>query len=85
MLVNTSSATKKYPKKGIDISLILDEFGTMEEKEERIEEPMNTIDKKHISKVLVELAEENLKCPDNRQYVSMSGVIKVKSKVQTQW
>lgn len=46
---------------------------------------MSTIDKKYISKVLVELAEENLRCPENRQFVSMSGVIKVKSKVQTQW
>jgi len=46
---------------------------------------MSTFDKKHVSKVLVELAEDNLRCPDNRQYVSMSGVIKVKRKVQTQW
>lgn len=53
--------------------------------EEKTTENMNSIDSKHVSKVLVELAEENLKCPNDRQYVSMSGVIKVKSKVQTQW
>ncbi|MEQ9404984.1 MAG: hypothetical protein RIM99_15435 [Cyclobacteriaceae bacterium] len=57
----------------------------MENKEEINQKKMSTIDKRHVSKVLVELAEENLKCPENRQYVSMSGVIKVKSKVQTQW
>lgn len=71
---------------GIDNWELLNEFGNMENKiDTKEEEPMNTIDKKHISKVLVELAEEDLKCPDNRQYVSISGVIKVKSKVQTQW
>ena len=70
---------------GIDIRCTPFEFWDMEEKEDKKREPKKTIDKKHISKVLVELAEENLKCPDNRQYVSMSGVIKVKSKVQTQY
>ncbi len=48
-------------------------------------EPSEVFDKKRISRVLVELAEECLRCPDNRHYVSMRGVIKVKSKVQTQW
>ncbi len=71
---------------GIDIWSIRHEFGLcMEETKDTSEEQMSTIDKKHVSKVLVELAEENLKCPENRQYVSMSGVIKVKSKVQIQW
>lgn len=42
-------------------------------------------DSKRISKTLVEQAEEDLRCPESRQYVSMKGVIKVKSKVQTQW
>lgn len=57
----------------------------MKEAEQNEIDMMNSIDKKHVSKVLVELAEENLRCPDDRQYVSMSGVIKVKSKVQTPW
>ncbi len=57
----------------------------MEEQKDASEEAMNTIDKKQLSKVLVELAEENLRCPENRRYVSISGVVKVKSKVQTQW
>lgn len=57
----------------------------MEEQENNPSDKMNSIDKKHVSKVLVEHAEESLRCPNDRQYVSMSGVIKVKSKVQTQW
>lgn len=57
----------------------------MNEKEDITIKEMNSIDSKHVSKVLVELAEENLRSPEDRQYVSMSGVIKVKSKVQTQW
>ena len=57
----------------------------MKEQKNRPSNRMNSIDKKHVAKVLVEHAEESLKCPDDRQYVSMSGVIKVKSKVQTQW
>ena len=50
-----------------------------------IAEALEVFDKKHIAKVLVELAEEHLRCPDNRRYVSIYGLIKVKNKVQTQW
>lgn len=75
---------ENYPKLGIDKEVLTSEFGIMDA-HEKLEKTMNAIDKKHISRVLVELAEEYLRCPENRQYVSMSGVIKVKSKVQTQW
>lgn len=63
----------------------LNEFTSWIDLKQKEEPMMSTFDKKHVSKVLVELAEDNLRCPDNRQYVSMSGVIKVKRKVQTQW
>ena len=69
---------------GIDFWKIENDISYMNE-EKAIMEKEVTIDSRYLSKVLVELAEEDLKCPDNRRYVSMSGVIKVKSKVQTQY
>lgn len=69
---------------GIDICEMENDISPMNEERDTMNEDAN-IDSKRVSKVLVELAEEDLRCPDNRQFVSMSGVIKVKSKVQTQY
>ena len=42
-----------------------------------------TFDSKRISKTLLDLAEENFNCPENRRYISIQGLVKLKSKVST--
>ncbi len=42
-----------------------------------------TFDIKRISKTLLDLAEEDMCCPDNRKYISSNGLTKVRTKVNS--